>query len=358
MGRKKKEIPVVKTENKEVEKLLNEVVPITPPAPIISIIEEPKRKLILRNNQSPGDIMMLTAAIRDLHMSHPKKFLTDVRTPCGALFENSPYITKLDDKAEGVELIDCAYPLIHKSNTIPYHFVHGFRLFLEEKLNIVIKPTVFKGDIHISAQEKGWINQVQELTGEDTPYWIMVAGGKNDFTAKWWDHNRYQEIVDYFWGKINFVQVGEVSHKHPPLERVINFVGKTDLRQFVRLMYHADGVVCPVTFAMHLAAAVETIPGKPKNRSCVVIAGGREPSTWEAYGHHQYLHTNGALSCCDNGGCWKSRVVPLGDNDSKDHELCVKPTVTESGSIIPKCLDMIKTVDVIRAIEKYLEWNK
>ena len=39
--------------------------------------------------------------------------------------------------------------------------------------------------------------------------------------------------------------------------RVLDLREKTDTRQFVRLMYHADGVVCPVTFAMHLAAAVE-----------------------------------------------------------------------------------------------------
>ena len=38
------------------------------------------RKLILRNFQSPGDIVMLTAAVRDLHRAHPGEFLTDVRT--------------------------------------------------------------------------------------------------------------------------------------------------------------------------------------------------------------------------------------------------------------------------------------
>ena len=38
-------------------------------------------KLILRNSQSPGDIVMLTAAVRDLHACRPGQFLTDVRTP-------------------------------------------------------------------------------------------------------------------------------------------------------------------------------------------------------------------------------------------------------------------------------------
>jgi len=35
----------------------------------------------------------LTAAVRDLHLSHPKQFITDVRTPCGQLWENNPYLT-------------------------------------------------------------------------------------------------------------------------------------------------------------------------------------------------------------------------------------------------------------------------
>ena len=32
------------------------------------------RTLVLRNFQSPGDIVMLTAAVRDLHRAHPDEF--------------------------------------------------------------------------------------------------------------------------------------------------------------------------------------------------------------------------------------------------------------------------------------------
>ena len=145
-----------------------------------------------------------------------------------------------------------------------------------------------------------------------------------------------------------------------------------------------------MTLLMHLAAAVE-VPGEmengiwkmPKNRPCVVVAGGREPAQWEAYPHHQYLHTNGALRCCDNGGCWKSRVVPLGDGDAKDEaeNLCVDVvhqwdpalsftrTATGPGpahaavdapwreltDFLPHCMDMISEEDVIRRIELYFD---
>jgi ADP-heptose:LPS heptosyltransferase len=269
-------------------------------------------------------------------------------------------VTPLKESDADVQRIDCHYPLIHSSNALPYHFVHGFRLFLNGELDLQIRPHAFRGDIHVRDEERNWLSQVDEITGSaNTRFWIVVSGGKSDFTTKWWDPQRYQAVVDHFRGGLLFVQVGEVSpgHVHPPLDGVIDLIGKTDLRQLIRLVYHSDGVVCPVTFMMHAAAAVPTRPGRPMNRACVVVAGGREPPQWEAYPHHQYLHVNGSLPCCDNGGCWKSRTVPLGDGDEKDLSLCELPVRLRPDRTIPKCLDMIGDHDVIRAIERYLEFD-
>src|SRR5262249_38287536 len=158
-----------------------------------------------------------------------------------------------------VRVIDMHYPLIHQSNQRPYHFLHGFVQYLEQQVGLPIPVTEFKGDIHISALEKSWMSQVEE-TGFRGRFWEMIAGGKHEFTAKWWVSGSYQHVVDPFKDRILFVQGGEKGHWHPRLSGVLDLVGKTDLRQFVRLIYHADGVVCPVTLAMHLAAAVETKP--------------------------------------------------------------------------------------------------
>jgi ADP-heptose:LPS heptosyltransferase len=318
------------------------------------------RKIILRNFQSPGDLLMLTAAVRDLHLTYPGQFQTDVRTSCPALWENNPYITSLDESDKEVTKIDCFYPLIHQSNASPYHFVHGFRMFLNDALKLEIQPHKFGGDVHLRAEEKHWLSQVDEITGTaNTRFWIIVSGGKTDYTTKWWDPQRSQQVVDHFRGRLLFVQCGESggNHVHPPLQNVISLVGRTDLRQAVRLIYHADGIVCPVTFFMHAAAAIETKPGGPRNRACVVVAGGREPSQWEAYPHHQFLHTNGCLRCCDEGGCWKSRIVPLNDGDVKDRDLCENPVLLASGTTIPRCMDMITASDVIRSIERYLHFE-
>src|SRR6185436_12156152 len=129
---------------------------------------------------------------------------------------------------------------------------------------------------------------------------------------------------------------------------VVDLRGRTTLRQLVRLVYHAEGVVCPITCLMHLAAAVEPKPGANPLRPCVVIAGGREPPHWEGYPGHQFIHTIGALRCCAQGGCWKDRVVPLHDGDHRDQpgNLCVDVV-----SGLPRCMDMISADEVIGRIE-------
>ncbi len=303
------------------------------------------RRLVLTNFQSPGDVVMLTAAIRDLHRSCPGEFLTDVRTSSPQLWDNNPDITPLDESASDVEVIPCHYPMIHRSNGTPGHFVQGFADYLSNYLGVAIETSEFRGAIYLSEMEKSWTPQVEGS------FWIVVAGGKNDFTIKWWDSRRFQQVVNHFRGRITFVQTGEGGHYHPALEHVVDLRGQTDLRQFIRLTYHSAGVLSPVSLPMHLAAAVETKPGQLKHRPCVVVAGGREPPHWEAYPQHQFIHTVGALACCDNGGCWKSRTLPLGDGEPGDlpENLCV-----DVRGALPACMDLIIADDVIRRIEIYL----
>jgi len=309
------------------------------------------RKLILQSFLAPGDIVMLTAAVRDLHRCYPKKFITDVRTLCPELWENNPNVIPLSETDPDVEVIDCKYPLINRCNWVPYHCLHGYIEFLNTRLGLSIKPTAFKGDIHLSGLEKSWYSQVYEVTRKNIPFWIVVAGGKYDVSIKWWEPERYQAVVDHFRGKIQFVQIGDLGHHHPRLKGVIDLRGETNLRELVRLVYHSQGVLCPVTAAMHLAAAVEC-EGRQDSRPCVVVAGGREPAHWEAYPGHQYIQMNGSLTCCANGGCWKDRTVRLWDGHPRDREdnLC-----TQVSGSLPRCMDLITAHEVIRRIELYFQ---
>ncbi|MDB5384452.1 MAG: ADP-heptose:LPS heptosyltransferase-like protein [Planctomycetaceae bacterium] len=312
------------------------------------------QRLILRTFQSPGDVLMLTAAVRDLHFANPGRFQIDVRTSADALWQHNRHLVPLKEGDAGVRVIEMHYPLVHQSNR-PYHFIHGYAQYLEQQLGVSIPLTEFRGDIRLSDAEKAVPCPGAEL-GVPEHFWIIVAGGKYDFTAKWWNPDAHQQVVDHYQGKICFVQCGEKGHWHTPLKGVVNLIGKTELRDFVRLMHHADGVLCPVTFAMHLAAAVETKPGRPKHRPCVVVAGGREPAHWEAYPNHQFLSMNGALPCCADGGCWKSRCQLVGDGDAKDrNDVCSTFVQLTPDLRIPKCMDMITAQDVIRRIELYYD---
>jgi len=143
--------------------------------------------------------------------------------------------------------------------------------------------------------------------------------------------------------------------------RTINLVGKTNLRQLIRLVYHSIGTLGGVSLLMHLTAAVESKHGL-LSRPGVIVAGGREPSIWESYNGQKFIDMNGCLPCCDLGGCWRSRCQKVFDGDEKDDDdkLCLYPVEIDfdfkgNKMRIPKCLNIIKPLDVIRAIEMYYE---
>ncbi len=311
------------------------------------------QSLLLKAHLSPGDTVTLTAVVRDLHRAYPGRFATAVDTTAMELWEHNPYVRNFGRADSSVRTIAMHYPLVNQSNQRPAHFLRGYTDYLEGELDLPIPTSEFRGDVYLSDAEKNSGHQVRDMFGYNGPFWMIFAGGKYDFTAKWWSPDFYQAVVDHFRGRIQFVQCGEAGHWHPSLKGVFNLVGKTSLRQLVRLMYHTAGVVCPVTLAMHLTAAVPTKTNRL--RPCVVIAGGREPPHWEAYPGHQFLHTVGMLSCCGTGGCWKSRCQKVGDNDFKDKvNLCERPTPVREDLVIPQCMAMIKPGRVIEAVEGYL----
>ncbi len=306
------------------------------------------REVILRNYQSPGDVVMLTAAVRDLHLSCPGLFRTDVRTACDDLWLHNPYLCDLSADDPNVEVIDCRYPLIDNCDRFPLHFIHGFLAYLNDTLGAAACVHEYKGDIHLSDEERQAPLPFAELAG--TPFWLVCAGGKPDFSIKWWEAARYQEVVNHFRGRIRFVQVGESGHHHPALEGAVDLRGRTGLRELIRLVHHAQGVLCGVSLPMHLAAAVEARPGRAPNRACVVVAGGREPPHWEQYPFHQFIHTVGQLKCCSRGGCWRSRTVPLGDGEEHDSPEKVCLDVVDG---LPRCMHMITPAMVAERIEGY-----
>ncbi len=302
------------------------------------------KRLILQNRLAPGDILVMTAALRSLHRAYPGQFITDVEAPCMEIFDNNPYVTRLNGEGQR---IDMQYPLIsnHEVGGLVHpgsgisgrHFSDGYRKFLEEILEITIPRSGLTPEIYLSQDERLWPSPVLKDGGWEGQYWLINAGSKSDFTLK--QYHKYQEVVDILikkWnGSIKIVQIGAESHNHKALKGVIDLRGKTGHRELYRAMYHADGLITCVSYPMHIAAAL--------NKPCVVVAGGREGTRWELYPNQKFLYTNGSLPCCSFDGCWKSKL-----------EECSLPVQTSKGTA-PKCMEMIKPYHITDAVESYYE---
>lgn len=368
-----------------------------------------ERKIIFKHSRALGDGLMFTAGIRDFKLLFPY-IRINVETNQKILFENNPYIDRTLKKGDPeVEFYTVGYPLgsINESHR---HFAGMFFMDMVANVDehsplytedgkrfplwqfcaayangnvgdpsmadkgknakarepfISIREKYKKlgdkgfckqcGDIHLSEEEKK-NNLIERVYGFDK-YWVVAPGGKRDCTAKVWDWRRFQEVINHFDGRIKFVVIGRSDHLVEKLDNVIDLTDKfnKDVRGLIPLVYHAEGCVSGPSFLNHLAAAVP-----PKNRNsrkpCVVIWGGREPSHWCNYTNHQMLHMNGVFDCCDNGGCWKARIVPLQKDPQHNKNLCSNKIVSE-GKTIQACMHSITTQDVIRAIEKYYDGN-
>jgi FkbM family methyltransferase len=290
-----------------------------------------------------GDIVALTGAVRELHEQYPGAFLTDVETAASEVWWYNPYISSHQAPAE---IIDCNRVTIDRTGALGRHYIAAYLDLLNHHLGTHAKLRRVAGDIYLSRQEKDWYSEIWNFCQDEIPFWIVCPGGKFDLPIKWWSHDRYQKVVDHFRGRIQFVQAGHWGNYHPKVEGTIDLRGKLGIRDLIHLMYYAQGVLCGVTSFMHLAAAVPTETGQP--REAVIIAGAREPGVWEKYPHHRYLDTNREVPC---SACWKHRHIDLPDRGRNNDPDIRCSAVTNS---LPTCMDLVTTGNVIGAIESSL----
>lgn len=326
-----------------------------------------RRKFVIEFKRAPGDVLLLSGLVRDLKLTYGDRYLIDVRTQFPAIWRHNPHLTKLDmyagdvwrinfgGRKDGVDINGMR--MTQRGQKI--HYLTAFHKEFERRTGIHV-PVLYSGaDLHLSKEEQ----QNPRIGGR---YWIIVPGGKTDMTTKWWANTRYQEVVDKLrlWG-LQFVQEGATKdlHVHPTLDGVLNVVGLTSIRDLIVNIYHAEGVICGCTFQMHICGALE----KP----CVVILGGREEPSYEAYADdfeafgpraapvrvpHRVLHTLGLMPCCQKRGCWKRRVVPLRDGRREyDKSLCRAPQKVNGRPTVPKCMHMIESDHVAESVMSYYE---
>lgn len=290
-------------------------------------------RIQIRCKYALGDVVVLTAAVRDLARSFPGRFRISVATGSADVWLHNPYV---EQHASPGRIIDCNRLAVDRVGT-GNHYIQACLEMLNERLGTNAQLSALKGDIHLSELEKSWYSEVWNLCGREIPYWLICPGGKFDLPIKWWDHQRYQRVVDALRGRVQFVQVGQWGNHHPALDGVIDLRGKTSLRDLIHLVHHADGVLCGVTSLMHLAAAV---PTRGRERSAIIVAGDREPREWEAYPGHVYLTAGERMDCRH---CWNQRVNPAG---IPKNGVCHR---VRNG--LPECLDRISAERVIEAFE-------
>lgn len=313
-------------------------------------------EFVLTHRRAPGDTLVMTALVRDIAKTYPDKYKIAVDVTASALFANNPYICAEEDikNLSSCKKLKLDYGdginIWQRCETI--HFLAAFYRDFTKKTGIIVPVTEPKPDLHLSKEEK-------EEPLIDGRYWVVMAGGKSDYPVKVWSKSYYQKVVDQIRDMgLGVVQVGaaDSGHWHHELDGVLDLIGRTHLRDLIRIIYHSEGVICGITLAMHMAAALE--------RPCVCIAGGREAWYWEAYVNenkgfgpkasgklkvpHRYLHTIGLLDCCKiTTGCWKNKVV-----SSRDTNVC-QDVVDLDGQKLPKCMEMITPNHVMAAVESY-----
>lgn len=394
------------------------------------------RKIILKQGQSPGDILTFSRPAYDLKRAYPDMEL-DIHVPsgCGELFENNPYTTPLKEDDPDVEVYTITYDEINISGWNGLHFSTAFRHDIQKKINLGPKlfslsldvvatldqETTSKGiaivfsdngcflterhqvsrldtqkwlivdgditytilkekdkqndkdiinvysdatlqkwgyweipstgilpELFVSDDEKGWYHQPHCTFLWDGPFWLINAGMKSDNALK--QYHRWQEVVDllneYWQGKVRIVQIGAKSssglaHYHPQLTGVFNLVGQTDTRQLIRLAYHSEGAIGPISFQFVLMAAYE----KP----CVVAAGGKEGTRWHIYNHVRWVNKNGCLPCAMSDGCWK------GGKKGKCDNLVKPPDMDDE---VPLCFEMTKPQELADRVIDYYEGGR
>lgn len=341
------------------------------------------KEVVFHNRQRIGDMLMYTCAIRDFKKAFPNTKI-GVCSTAMHIWDNNPYVDYTMHQNEFERIMcddnigtDIVYDknkkdvlrkefegkifvrigpsgLTNNSNWKDWHFSNAYRISIEERLGISLAQGNSWGDIWFSKEE------YDAPRVEQRPYWIIITGGEKGWGCKMYPTVRWQELIDKN-PDILFYQLGNSGDKHEKLQgaNVVDYIGKTEsgekaLRDLFRLFLNAEGSIGLVSFHMHLMGALQ----KP----CVVVAGAREPVSFTQYAGHRYLSNDGTLPCaikacwaCDISACKAlvdmktGQTVKLSDTPKGK---CYG-TDEERASVMPKCVDMISSDDVTKALQMY-----
>jgi hypothetical protein len=227
-------------------------------------------------------------------------------------------------------------PLINRSNQQPVHFMDAWTQHLANQLGRPLQLVVNRPYVYLTEHEQRFRPAAAPPTGK---YAVINASYKSCYPLKHPGHKLYQAIVDHFRDRITFVQTGDAKEHYRELQgpNVINAIGKTSVRDYIRLCYHAEFGIGPVTSTLHIFAAFQ----KP-----YFCFNTREPNSWLFYPSVQFITSNGLLPCNRYGACWHNKADPA----SPDRNICERPHFID-GEWIPECAKIINPASVCERIE-------
>jgi ADP-heptose:LPS heptosyltransferase len=311
---------------------------------------------LVKAYQATGDALMMITAVSHIKRHFGTTYRFAIETNFPELLQNNPWLEDRDELHNPIEIEagQCWSEINHNSDHLIQEWIRGIINAMSEKLGFRIQePRMkdFKTAIYLSEAEKA--KPITDIVGDVKKFWLLDIGYKPDYPAKQYDQAVGQAVVDALQGKVTFVQIGRelksgCADDHPPLKGVVNAIGKTENRRdLLRLFWHCEGVVTPISLPMHLAA----MPTKTgRLRPCVVIAGARESTAMISYPAHTVLSTIGRLDCCARGACLKVRIESNPDEiKGPSEERCLRP---DRG--IASCIRLITPAQIIAAVESYL----
>jgi ADP-heptose:LPS heptosyltransferase/glycosyltransferase involved in cell wall biosynthesis len=305
------------------------------------------KEVLFHNRQAFGDILTMTAGVRDFKKTFPNARV-GVASTAMHIWDHNPNIDhsfRTNDTRKVVK-VGPGF-LTNKSNLWNFHMTNAFRMDIQNKLNLKIVQGAMRPDIWMTEEE------YKRPPLIDGAYWVFTYGGEPGWPVK--QYHRWQEVIDILKDYVTIVQVGVKKHPYPVLDNVVDYVGKTEdrdtgIRDLFNIFLHAQGSLGLVSMHMHLSACF--------NNPCVVLAGAREPSWFTQYFGHQYICTNGTMECSETKSCWACKLE--GCRNLVNSEFIQAGHHTKR---IPKCVDIIDPEEIADGVFKYyrggrLEYNK
>lgn len=289
-----------------------------------------------------GDTFVASGLIRDLHRSNPDiRISVTGNSPDEALLGLPGYLPggNFDDTPE--LLIDYK-PTRLRARTDP-----AARYFYsaQDAFEAVTGVAVDRG----RPRPEIVLTDVERTRPYPYPYAVVAAGSKVDIPVKQFPLRLFRDVIDRTrtmnWKQIGLVHDGRFAHRQTALDGAENMLGRTSLRKLIRLIAHADVVLCHVSLPLVIASAL--------NVPCVVLAGGRETASLFRDAGLEYLDTIGRLPCCETAGCYRAAALTgVKPGNYPEQWLCVDPVDVPGDRPVGRCTTLIGVRDVLDALDR------